>query len=61
MEDGFEVGLDEAATVGTSDAIRDGGRVGGLVVGFSVGPTVGDLVGATVVGGRVIPEGSLMQ
>lgn len=60
MEDGFEVGMDEAATVGTSDAIRDGGKFGGPV-GFSVGPTVGDLVGAIVVGGRVIPEGSLMQ
>jgi len=56
----LEVGLDEGATVGTSDAIRVGAKVGGLV-GLSVGAAVGDLVGATVLGGSVTREGSLMQ
>jgi len=58
--DGFDVGLDEAATLGTCDANGVGDEVGRLV-GFNVGATVGALVGVGVVGGCVIREGSLMQ
>ena len=58
--DGFDVGVDDKATVGTCDANRDGGVVGRLV-GSQVGATVGGLVGGGVVGGCVIREGSLTQ
>lgn len=58
--DGFDVGLDESTTLGTSDAKRVGAAVGRLV-GFIVGATVGALVGAGLVGDCVILEGSLIQ
>ena len=62
--DGFDVGLDEAATLGTCDTNGVGAEVGRLVgfnVGFNDGATVGALVGTGVGGGGVIREGSLMQ